>query len=171
MKRAYSNSNVDVSVPNQLSKPEEIPTAVADGVAYIQGYSVNLRKGPDTSYSVIRQLNKPESYVVWAEKEGWLNLGGNQWIKYNPSYVNFDKKSTVDASIVGKRVVSKVDNLRFYDSPSWQNKDVAGILYAGLGFTIDVKVKVNESPQYKVHNSKGITYYITASESYVNWFR
>ncbi|MDR4914901.1 MULTISPECIES: hypothetical protein [Bacillus] len=44
-------------------------------------------------------------------------------------------------------------------------------MYAGLGFTIDVKVKVNESPQYKVHNSKWITYYITASESYVNWFR
>ncbi|PGC95999.1 N-acetylmuramoyl-L-alanine amidase, partial [Bacillus toyonensis] len=46
--------------------------------------------------------------MVWGEKDGWLNLGGNQWIKYNPSYVKFDKKSAVDSSIVGKRVVSKV---------------------------------------------------------------
>ncbi|EEM01575.1 N-acetylmuramoyl-L-alanine amidase family 2 [Bacillus pseudomycoides] len=167
VKRAYSNSNVDVSVPEQPSKPEEVPTAVTDGVAYIQGYNVNLRKGPDASYSVIRQLNKPESYVVWAEKDGWLNLGGNQWIKYNPYYVKFDKKSKVDSSIVGKRVVSKVDNLRFYDTPSWQDKDVAGTLDAGLGFTIDVKITVNGAPQYKVHNSKGKTYYVSAIEAYV----
>ncbi|MBC6973039.1 N-acetylmuramoyl-L-alanine amidase [Bacillus sp. Xin] len=167
VKRAYNNSNVDVSVPEQPSKPEEVPTAVTDGVAYINGYNVNLRKGPDTSYSVIRQLNKPESYVVWSEKDGWLNLGGNQWIQYNASYVKFDKKSTVDSSIVGKRVVSKVDNLRFYDSPSWQDKNVAGTLDTGLGFTIDEKVMVNGSPQYKVHNSKGKTYYVTANKAYV----
>ncbi|MDZ5606862.1 N-acetylmuramoyl-L-alanine amidase [Bacillus pseudomycoides] len=167
VKRAYNDSSVEVSVPEQPSKPEEVPTAVTDGVAYINGYNVNLRKGPDTSYSKIRQLNKPESYIVWAEKDGWLNLGGEQWIKYNPSYVKFDKKSTVDSSIVGKRVVSEVDNLRFYDSPSWQDKDVAGSVDAGLGFTIDAKVKVNGSYQYKVHNSKGKTYYVTANEAYV----
>ncbi|PGZ07174.1 hypothetical protein COE30_18675 [Bacillus cereus] len=105
---------------------------------------------------------------MWAEKDGWLNLGGEQWIKYDPSYVKFDKESIVDSSIVGKRVVSKVDNLRFYDSPSWQDKDVAGSVDAGLGFTIDRKVTVNGYSQYKVHNSKGKTYYVTANEAYVN---
>ncbi|PGE94498.1 N-acetylmuramoyl-L-alanine amidase [Bacillus pseudomycoides] len=167
VKHAYNNANIEVSVPEQPPKPEEKPTAVTDGLAYIQGYNVNLRKGPDASYSVIRQLNKPESYIVWAEKDGWLNLGGKQWIKYDSSYVKFDKKSTVDSSIVGKRIVSKVTNLRFYDSPSWQDKDVAGTLDAGLGFAIDAKVSVNGSPQYKVHNSKGKTYYITANEAFL----
>ncbi|ANN30773.1 N-acetylmuramoyl-L-alanine amidase [Bacillus thuringiensis serovar coreanensis] len=165
--RAYNNANVDVSVPEKPFKPAEIPTVVTDGIAYIEGYNVNLRKGPGTSYSKIRQLNKPESYIVWAEKDGWLNLGGDQWIKNNSSYVKFNKKSTVDSSIVGKRVVSKVNNLRFYDTPSWQDKDVAGSVDAGLGFTIDAKIMVNGSPQYKVHNSRGKTSYITASETYV----
>ena len=41
VQRAYNNSSVDVSVP---SKPEEVPTAVTDGIAYIEGYNVNLRK-------------------------------------------------------------------------------------------------------------------------------
>ncbi|HDR7393894.1 TPA: N-acetylmuramoyl-L-alanine amidase [Bacillus toyonensis] len=167
VQRAYNNSSADVSVPEKPSKPEEVPTAVTDGIAYIEGYNVNLRKGPGTSYSKIRQLNKPEAYVVWAEKDGWLNLGGEQWIKNDPSYVKFNKKSTVDSSIVGKRVVSKVNNLRFYDAPSWQDKDVAGSVDAGLGFTIDARVSVNGSPQYKVHNSKGKTYYVTANEAYV----
>lgn len=45
---------------------------------------------------------------------------------------------------------------------------VNGTLDAGLGFTIDEKVTVNGSSQYKVHNSKGNTYYITASDAYVN---
>ncbi|PFY38457.1 N-acetylmuramoyl-L-alanine amidase [Bacillus toyonensis] len=167
VQRAYTNANVDVSVPDKPSKPSEIPTVITDGVAYIEGYNVNLRKGPGTSYSKIRQLNKPESYVVWAEKDGWLNLGGEQWIKNDPSYVKFNKKSTVDSSIVGKRVVSKVNNLRFYDAPSWQDKDVAGSVDAGLGFTIDAKVTVNGSPQYQVHNSKGQTYYVTTNGAYV----
>ncbi|PFB82947.1 N-acetylmuramoyl-L-alanine amidase [Bacillus anthracis] len=167
VQRAYNNSSVEVSVPENPSRPAEVQTAVTDGVAYIEGYNVNLRKGPDTSYSKIRQLNKPEAYVVWAEKDGWLNLGGEQWIKNDPSYVKLSKKSTVDSSIVGKRVVSKVNNLRFYDAPSWQDKDVAGSVDAGLGFTIDAKVSVNGSPQYKVHNSKDKTYYVTANEAFV----
>ncbi|MEK4913980.1 N-acetylmuramoyl-L-alanine amidase [Bacillus sp. FSL E2-8887] len=167
VQRAYNNANVEVSVPEKPSKPAEVLTAVTDEIAYIDGYNVNLRKGPGTSYSKIRQLNKPESYVVWAEKDGWLNLGGDQWIKNDSSYVKFNKKSTVDFSIVGKRVVSKVNNLRFYDAPSWQDKDVAGSVDVGLGFTIDAKVSVNGSSQYKVHNSKGKTYYVTANKAYV----
>ncbi|EJQ55115.1 hypothetical protein IEU_05569 [Bacillus mycoides] len=81
--------------------------------------------------------------------------------------MKFNKKSTVDSSIVGKRVVSKVDNLRFYDSPSWQGEDVAGSVDEGSGFAIDAKVGVNGSSQYKVHNSKGKAYYVTANEAYV----
>ncbi|MEE3946211.1 N-acetylmuramoyl-L-alanine amidase [Bacillus wiedmannii] len=168
VQRAYNNSSVDVSVLEKPSKPVEVPTAVADGIAYIEGYNVNLRKGPSTSYSKIRQLNKPESYVVWAEKDGWLNLGGEQWIKNDPSYVKFSKKSNVDFSTVGKRVVAKVDNLRFYESPSWHDKDVAGSVGGGLGFTIDAKIIVNGSYQYKVHNSHWQVFYITASDTYVN---
>ncbi|WP_442852732.1 N-acetylmuramoyl-L-alanine amidase [Bacillus sp. UNC437CL72CviS29] len=166
VQRAYNNSSVEVSVPKQPSKPGE-PITNVEGIAYIEGYNVNLCKGPGASYSVIRQLNKPESYKVWGEKDGWLNLGGNQWVYNNPSYIKFEKKEPVNP-IAGKRVVSKVDNLRFYDSPSWQDKDVAGTLDVGLGFAIDEKVTVNGSSQYKVHNSKGNTFYITASNSYVN---
>ncbi|PJZ17910.1 N-acetylmuramoyl-L-alanine amidase, partial [Bacillus cereus] len=75
--------------------------------------------------------------MVWGKMDGWLNIGGEQWIKNDPSYVKFSKKSTVDSSIVGKLVVSKVNNLCFYDTPSWQDKDVAGSVDAGLGFIID----------------------------------
>ena len=117
---------------------------------------------------MIRQLNNPEAYIVWTEKDGWLNLGGEQWIKNDPSYVKFSKKSTVISSIVGKRVVSKVNNLRFYDVPSGQDKDVAGFVDAGVGFTIDAKVSANGSPQYKVKNSRGKTYYVTTNEAYVH---
>ncbi|AJG59884.1 N-acetylmuramoyl-L-alanine amidase [Bacillus cereus] len=164
VKRAYNNTGI--SIPEQPSKPAEKPTANVEGVAYIEGYNVNLRKGPDASYSVIRQLNKPEAYKVWGEKGGWLNLGWNQWVKYNQSYIRFEKKEAV-SPVAGKRVVSKVNNLRFYSAPSWEDKYVAGTVDVGLGFTIDATVMVNGSPQYKVHNSKGTTYYITASEAYV----
>lgn len=72
----------------------------------------------------------------------------------------------VTPSYVGKRVEAKV-NLRFYFKPSWSDKDKAGECPAGLGFTIIDKVKVGTAYQYKVKNSKGSIYYITASEKYV----
>ncbi|MGF2618692.1 glycoside hydrolase family 25 protein [Bacillus cereus] len=68
----------------------------------------------------------------------------------------------------GNRVVSKVAQLRFYSKPSWEDKDVAGFATEGNGFEIIDKVIANGSPQYKVKNSKGHVYYITASSKFVD---
>ena len=87
------------------------------------------------------------------EKDGWLNLGGEQWVKYNPAYIRFEKQESVNL-IVGKRVVAKVDNLRFYDSPSWQDSAVAGTV-DGEGFTIDEKVIVDGSCNIRCTIVKG----------------
>lgn len=163
--KAYNDDSVSVKPKPQEPSENVIGTT---GVAYIDGFNVNLRSGPSTNYGVIRQLNKGEAYQVWGKQGDWLNLGGNQWIYNNPSYVKYQgEQNTATSFAVGKRVVSKVDNLRFYDSASWSDTDVAGTVDEGLGFTIDTKVSVNGSLQYKVHNSKGKTYYVTANEAYV----
>lgn len=69
--------------------------------------------------------------------------------------MKFSKKSTVDSSIVGKRVVSKVNILRFYDARSWQDKDVDGFVDVGEVFTIFRKLNMEGSVQFKAHNSIG----------------
>lgn len=165
VQKAYEGATVTVK-----PKPQEPSQNVTwtTGVAYIDGYNVNLRSGPSTNYSIIRQLSKGESYQVWGKQGDWLNLGGNQWIYNDPSYIKYQGGQTsAESSVVGKRVVSKVDNLRFYDTASWADKDVAGTVDEGLGFTIDAKVSVNGFAQYKVHNSRGTTFYITTNEAYV----
>ncbi|MED3447914.1 N-acetylmuramoyl-L-alanine amidase [Bacillus thuringiensis] len=60
-----------------------------------------------------------------------------------------------------------MDHLRFYRSLSWQDKDVAGVVDAGLGFVIDVKVSANGLYQYKVHKSKSKTHYVTGNQVYI----
>ncbi|MFE8094350.1 N-acetylmuramoyl-L-alanine amidase [Bacillus toyonensis] len=60
-----------------------------------------------------------------------------------------------------------MNNLRFYVAQSWQDKDVDGSVDNGLGFKIVDKISVNDSLQYKVKNSRGNMYYITASPYYV----
>lgn len=162
MLKAYNGNSVTVDAKPE--KPNEVPgTVEGNGVAYIEGYNVNLRSGPPTDNSVIRKLQKGEAYKVWGKLGNWLNLGGNQWIYYDSSYIRYN--GTYASTVAGKRVISKVDNLRFYESPSWQDKDVVGTVDVGLGFTIDAKVSVTGSPQYKVHNSKRKTYYISANEA------
>jgi N-acetylmuramoyl-L-alanine amidase len=68
----------------------------------------------------------------------------------------------------GKRVESIYqgsDGLNFYDSPRWNNP--SGIFMFGEGWIIDNKYLVDGYPQYRVQNSKGDLYYITASDKYV----
>ncbi|PHA89450.1 N-acetylmuramoyl-L-alanine amidase [Bacillus toyonensis] len=160
--KAYNGDSVSVK-----PKPQEPSESVteASGVAYIDGQNVNLRSGPSTSNDVIRKLQKGESYKVWGKVGNWLNLGGNQWIYNDASYIRYKEESS---SVEGKRVVSKVNDLRFYSIASWADRDVAGTVDEGLGFTIIDKVSVNGSQQYKVKNSRGNVFYITASSYYVN---
>lgn len=177
VKRAYDNGEVSVVVPEKPNKPEvekpNVTVTPSNGVAYIDGINVNLRKGSGTNYGVIRKLQQGEAYKVFAESNGpdgkWLNLGGDQWIKYDSSYIRYAKGNVNEnTSVVGKRVVSKVNELNFYTKATWNKSYLAGTVDTGLGFNIDAKVDVSGSPQYRVHNSKGNTYYITASPTYVN---
>ncbi|ABY46904.1 N-acetylmuramoyl-L-alanine amidase [Bacillus mycoides] len=65
------------------------PSTSGTGIAYINGNNVNLRKGPGTGYEVIRQLVKGESYQVFGESNGWLNLGRDQWVYNDSSYIRY----------------------------------------------------------------------------------
>ncbi|MFN6794167.1 N-acetylmuramoyl-L-alanine amidase [Bacillus sp. TD11] len=161
--KAYNGDSISVEAKPQ--QPNEVPGVINEvGVAYIDGYNVNLRSGPSTTNSVIRKLQKGESYKVWGKVGNWLNLGGNQWVYNDSSYIRYKEESS---SVEGKRVVSKVNDLRFYSKASWADRDVAGTVDEGLGFTIIDKVSVNGSQQYKVKNSRGNVFYITASSYYV----
>ncbi|MCY8532555.1 N-acetylmuramoyl-L-alanine amidase family protein [Bacillus vallismortis] len=77
--------------------------------------------------------------------------------------------SPSSSSAASGSLKSKVDGLRFYSKPSWEDKDVVGTVNKGIGFpTVVEKVKVGSAYQYKVKNSKDATYYITASDKYVD---
>ncbi|WP_033716124.1 N-acetylmuramoyl-L-alanine amidase [Bacillus mycoides] len=162
--KAYNGKTITVDAKSQ-EQSERPGTVDENGFVYIGGFNVNLRSGPSIGNSVIRKLQKGETYKVGGKVGNWLNIGGNQWIYYDSSYIRYDGEEA--STIAGKRAISKVNNLRFYESPSWQDKDVAGLVDGGLGFVIDAKVSVNGLYQYKVHNSKSKTYYVTANQAYV----
>lgn len=69
----------------------------------------------------------------------------------------------------GKRLVSvHPGDLRFYARPSWKDCDVAGTMPYNYGFpTVVRKLAVADAYQYEVKNSKGATYFTTASPKYV----
>lgn len=82
---------------------------------------------------------------------------------------NMTVSTPSDNNYIGKRVESIHDGqLRFYNKPSWKDEDVYGYLTKGIGFpTIIDKIKVGNGEQYKVKNSKGQVFYVTASKKYV----
>ncbi|KLA35302.1 SH3 domain-containing protein [Bacillus cereus] len=84
--KGYGTDTFGKGAQNVVTSP---PSNDSVGVAYINGSNVNLRKGPGTGYGVIRQLGKGESYKVFGKSNGWLNLGGDQWIYNDPSYIRY----------------------------------------------------------------------------------
>ncbi|MFZ7934418.1 SH3 domain-containing protein [Bacillus thuringiensis] len=104
------------------------------GVAYINGSNVNLRKGPGTGYGVIRQLGKGESYKVFGQTNGWLNLGGDQWIYNDPSYIRYtggNVPATSQSSNDGVGVVTIIaDVLRVRTGPG-TNYGIVKNVYQG----------------------------------------
>ncbi|MEB9738798.1 N-acetylmuramoyl-L-alanine amidase (plasmid) [Bacillus thuringiensis serovar fukuokaensis] len=127
------------------------------GIAYMEGVNINLRRNPSTSSEILRKLNKPESYIVWEEREGWLNVG-NSWVKYDPSYIFFARRHT---SNVGKLVVVDTNELWVYGSADWNDK--IKTVKKGEAFTILEEVMVEGDSMYKCKY-----FYITANSQFVH---
>lgn len=83
--------------------------------------------------------------------------------------VKINNSKNASETFKGKRLTSHHNgNLRFYNKPSWSDKDVYGNIQKGYGFPKVIrKLKVGSGYQYEVQNSKGESYYITASPKYV----
>ena len=118
--QAYTRGIVNIMglpAKENPNPPTPAPNPQTIGVANILGKNVNLRTGPSTSYSVIRKLNAPESYVVYQENNGWLGLGANEWIYYDPSYIQYMKYRNQDGSPIG---VAKIrgTNINLRTGPS-----------------------------------------------------
>ncbi len=76
-----------------------------------------------------------------------------QWVGTN------DKGKRIESIYKGK------DKLNFYDGPRWTNP--TGTFGYGEGWKVDNLYRVNGSLMYRVQNSQGKLYWITASPKYV----
>lgn len=79
------------------------------------------------------------------------------------------KTTSIDQRFEGRRVESTYEgDLRYYNKPSWKDEDVFGQLKKSQGFPVILeKLKVGTGEQYKVKNSKGQFFYLTASNKFV----
>lgn len=141
--------------PTAPSKPAPKPQP---GNLGLVDYMVS--KNMDAGYSNREKLAK--QYGI----SGYKGSAGQN--KTLLSKIKGGKPSSGGSSTSGG-VKSKKAKLRFYNKPSWDDADVAGHLSKGIGFpTIVKKIKVGNSHQYQVKNSKGATYYVTANPSFVS---
>ncbi|WJE24551.1 N-acetylmuramoyl-L-alanine amidase [Bacillus cereus] len=119
---------------NKVTPTPILPSTSGTGIAYIEGNGINLRKGPGTGYGVIRQLGKGEPYQVFGESNGWLNLGGDQWVYNDPSYIRYtggNAPATPQASNAGVGVVTiTADVLRVRTGPG-TNYGIVKNVYQG----------------------------------------
>ncbi|EJQ43666.1 hypothetical protein IEQ_04994 [Bacillus cereus BAG6X1-2] len=90
---------------------------------------------PDFSCDLWQYTNKGKMAGILGDVDMNLLNGDKplEWFTGNHSGSSVPPSS----SVAGKRVVFKVEKLRFYSKPSWADEDIAGIVTKGLEFTID----------------------------------
>src|SRR5690625_2896257 len=108
-----------------------------DNVA--KGYSIGLAK----ALSLQKDSNPSNKAAKKKQKTGYKWLGTNL------------KGKRVESIYRGK------EGLNYYDGPRWNNP--SGTFGYGEGWKVDNKYLVDGSPMYRVQNSKGDLYFITAS--------
>jgi len=185
----YMDSNIDIKKLRNNKVLENAGHKAADGMVEYFG----LKKGSSsytppksTPSKPSQNTSKPStggSIVDWMKSKG-MNSSYSNRVKLAKQYgikgysgspkdnttllakLKAGKPST--GSSASGSLKSKVNGLRFYNKPSWSDKDVVGTVNKGIGFpTIVKKMKVGNGHQYQVKNSKGAIYYITASSKYV----
>ncbi|HAC2586305.1 TPA_asm: hypothetical protein GZI78_11135 [Listeria monocytogenes] len=145
-----------------VSKPAAKPSSPSKNLGLVD-YMVS--KKMDSSFSNRAKL--AAKYGIKGYK-GTAAQNITLLAKLKGSSTKTPSKPATSNTYKNKKLASKVNRLRFYNKPSWSDKDVVGTVMKGIGFpTIVSKVKVGTAYQYKVKNSKGATYYITASDKYV----
>src|SRR5690625_1274817 len=138
---AVLTENLFIDGDNALLKKSSVLDKIAQGHADGIAEFLGLKKGS----------SKPSKKPSKSKKE--KSSKGVEWVGTN---------------LKGKRVESIYkgsDGLNFYDSPRWTNP--TGTFSYGQGWKIDNLYRVNGSLQYRVQNSKGDLFYITASDKYV----
>ncbi|MBK1995003.1 N-acetylmuramoyl-L-alanine amidase [Listeria ivanovii subsp. londoniensis] len=144
------------------SKPASKPSSSSKNLGLVD-YMVS--KKMDSSFSNRAKL--AAKYGIKGYK-GTASQNITLLAKLKGSSTKTPSKPATNNTYKNKKLASKVNGLRFYNKPSWSDKDVVGTVTKGIGFpTVVSKVKVGTAYQYKVKNSKGATYYITASDKYV----
>lgn len=79
---SYTSTNGSNKNPSGPPSSTSSTTSTGKAVAKTTA-DVNLRKGPSTSYSIIKTLKKGTSWNVLGHKNGWLELGNNEWADEN----------------------------------------------------------------------------------------
>lgn len=126
------------SKPKQVVPKQTAPKQTQIGVATVKVSELNVRQGPGTQYAVVKKVYKGEAYKVFAEANGWLNVGGDQWIsnvqgkycdyskvgskqKKTGSLVDYLKSIGVDSSFANRKRLAERHGIKNYRGTAEQN--------------------------------------------------
>lgn len=137
--KAYADAIAMYLGVKVASKPKQtVPKQTQIGVATVKVPELNVRQGPGTQYGVVKKVYKGESYKVFAEVNGWLNVGGDQWIsnvqgkycdytklgekpKKTGSLVDYLKSIGVDSSFANRKRLADKHGIKNYRGTAEQN--------------------------------------------------
>jgi LysM repeat protein len=82
-------AKIKYKVVDRIVATPKPPVPKPIGVATVTASMLNVRAGAGTGYKIVKTVKKGSGWQVWSEKDGWYNIGGDQWI--SKKYTTFRK--------------------------------------------------------------------------------
>lgn len=165
--KGTAEQNLDLLEKLRNGKPE--PSKQASTTTTAKG---DMKTGSIVTY--LNSIGADSSYsnrAKLAAENGINNYKGTA--EQNTQLLNILRGESNNSTSTPKKAQNPYDgkwvraktSVNFYDSPRWDNP--SGVVKSGQGFpTVLGKLKVGNGYQYKVQNSNGKTFYITANSQF-----
>lgn len=152
-----------------IEDPKESPSEPVRKPLYtgILQQDMNVRKGAGLDNPIATTMNKGDEVTVFEEVTNgrftWLDIGSGEFISNTGG--KYVQKKGAAYKHAGKRVIAIAARVNFYDTPRWTNP--SGHFTRNQGWTIIDHLDTGGAGHYKVKNSRGKIYYITARKDLV----
>ncbi|MBM7577652.1 N-acetylmuramoyl-L-alanine amidase [Jeotgalibacillus terrae] len=97
---AAYKSGVKTAAADKLKIVKEVDLVKGIGTAQVKVDGLSLRDQPNVKGKLIRKLDKGSAFTVYAEKDGWLALGGGAWASnVDGKYMDYEKHSNYEMEL------------------------------------------------------------------------
>ena len=95
----FSNDSPAASKDKPTTQKPTAKTTTTTKYVKTKGSNLNVRRGPSTNYTIVRQLKNGSKVTEYEAKNGWSRIGNNEWVSSDYLTTSAPKSTTTTPTV------------------------------------------------------------------------